>query len=372
MISRRNFMWLTGAAAGLSVTRLDAQRGGGAAPAGPLPPSIAALPSMKSQATPITVDERRARFEQARTLMAEHKIDALMLAGGTSLLYFTGVRWGNSERLFAVVIPAKGEPFCVCPAFENDRAHEQLALGPLASADVRIWQEDESPFERVAEGLKDRGVASGTRRRRGDDEVRLQRQRRRGRARAEIRERDAGHRRLPDDQERARARADAPREPRDAHRLRSRLPRAPARDDAEHGQRADRRGVRQGGLPRLRQHQRRRVHGAAPRLDHAADDPRRHHHHGGRRVQRRGLPVGHHADLRARQGDRQDEEGVRHRPPRAERGAGGGEAGRAAAGGRRGGAQSDRGRGLRARVQVLHPPARATASAWTGTSGRTW
>jgi len=161
MISRRNFMWLTGAAAGLSVTRLDAQRGGGGVPAGPLPPSIAALASMKSQATPISVDERRARFEQARRLMAEHELDAVMLAGGTSLLYFTGVRWGNSERLFTVVIPAKGEPFCVCPAFENDRAHEQLALGPLASADVRIWQEDESPFERVAEGLKDRGISGG-------------------------------------------------------------------------------------------------------------------------------------------------------------------------------------------------------------------
>ena len=161
MISRRNFMWLTGAAAGLSVTRLDAQRGGGAVPAGPLPPSIAALASMKSQATPISVDERRARFEQARRLMAEHELDAVMLAGGTSLLYFTGVRWGNSERLFTVVIPAKGEPFCVCPAFENDRAHEQLALGPLASAEVRIWQEDESPFERVAEGLKDRGISGG-------------------------------------------------------------------------------------------------------------------------------------------------------------------------------------------------------------------
>ncbi len=161
MLSRRNFMWLTGAAAGLSVTPLSAQRGGGATAAGPLPPSIAALTSMKDQATPITMDERRARIESARRLMAGQKLDAIMLTGGTSLLYFTGVRWGNSERLFAVVIPARGEPFCVCPAFENDRAHEQLALGPLASADVRIWQEDESPFERVAEGLKDRGISGG-------------------------------------------------------------------------------------------------------------------------------------------------------------------------------------------------------------------
>jgi hypothetical protein len=44
MLSRRNFMWLTSAAAGLSVAPLSAQRGrGGDAPAGPIPPSIAAL-----------------------------------------------------------------------------------------------------------------------------------------------------------------------------------------------------------------------------------------------------------------------------------------------------------------------------------------
>jgi len=162
MLNRRNFLWLTGAAAGLSVTRLSAQRDRGAsADIGAMPPSIAALTSMKSEATPITVDERRGRIARAQQLMAGNNMDAMLLTGGTSLLYFTGVRWGNSERLFAVVVPVKGEPFCVCPAFEEDRAHEQLALGPLAKTEVRTWNEDESPFERVAQGLKDRGIASG-------------------------------------------------------------------------------------------------------------------------------------------------------------------------------------------------------------------
>ncbi len=162
-LSRRAFLWLTGGAAGFSVTGLSAQRGRGgeSALAGPVPPSIAALTSMKGRAKPITNDERKARIERARALMAENKLDAVLLAGGTSLNYFTGIRWGNSERLFAVVLPVKGEPFCVCPAFEEDRAREQLALGPLASTEVRTWQEDESPFERVAAGLKDRGIAAG-------------------------------------------------------------------------------------------------------------------------------------------------------------------------------------------------------------------
>jgi Xaa-Pro dipeptidase len=161
MLSRRSFLWLTGAA-GLSTASLSAQRGrGGDALAGPVPPSIAALTSMRSLAKPIAADERRARLEKARRLMTEQKIDAIILAGGTSLSYFTGIRWGNSERLTAVVIPKIGYPYIVTPAFEEDRTREQLAGGPVEHTDVAIWQEDESPFERVATGLKERGIASG-------------------------------------------------------------------------------------------------------------------------------------------------------------------------------------------------------------------
>ena len=51
----------------------------------------------------------------------------------------------------------------MCPAFEEDRAREQIALGPFGTgaADVRTWNEDESPYELVAKGLKDRGIATG-------------------------------------------------------------------------------------------------------------------------------------------------------------------------------------------------------------------
>jgi Xaa-Pro dipeptidase len=77
------------------------------------------------------------------------------------LNYFTGIRWGNSERLTAVVIPKVGNPYIVTPAFEEDRTREQLAGGPVEHTDVAIWQEDESPFERVATGLKERGIVSG-------------------------------------------------------------------------------------------------------------------------------------------------------------------------------------------------------------------
>src|SRR5262249_7347388 len=108
-------------------------------------------------------EERRLRLERARELMAQNKLDAIFMIGGTSLVYFTGIRWGNSERLFAFVLPQKGSPFFVAPAFEEDRAREQIVAGPFESnTEVRTWQEDESPYQRVAQGLRDRGVGAGT------------------------------------------------------------------------------------------------------------------------------------------------------------------------------------------------------------------
>jgi Xaa-Pro dipeptidase len=144
----------------MKAAALDAQGREGAAA---LPPSIQALTSMRGQERPITADERRGRIERARRLMADQKIDALMLCSGTSLVYFTNIRWSGGERLFTCVVPVKGEPFFVCPSFEEDRAREQIALGPFAGgkADVRTWHEHESPYDRVAQGLRDRGITTG-------------------------------------------------------------------------------------------------------------------------------------------------------------------------------------------------------------------
>jgi Xaa-Pro dipeptidase len=128
-----------------------------------LPPSIAALTPMREGVEPISTEERRGRLERARGLMTEHGLDALMLTGGTSLVYYTSVRWGLSERLFAVVVPVRGQPFVVSPAFEEDRAREQLNEGPLGPDGVEVltWHEDESPYRLVADGLAARGLTAG-------------------------------------------------------------------------------------------------------------------------------------------------------------------------------------------------------------------
>ncbi len=164
MLSRRRFLSLTSITAGASLAPRTAlaQRGGAATPIPDLP-SIAALSSLRSLAKPITNEERLARVEKARGLMATQRLGAVLLTGGTSLRYFTNISWGLSERFFAMILPAKGEPFFICPAFELDRAQEQVKLGPYAGrADVRIWQEDESPYALVASGLKSLGLLTGT------------------------------------------------------------------------------------------------------------------------------------------------------------------------------------------------------------------
>jgi len=161
--SRRHFVGLASGAVALTVLPDCAKPQPGEQAASSLPPSIASLKSRKGEAVPIGKDEMLARTEHARQLMAANKLQATVITTGSSLPYFSAARWWTSERLFAMVLPAKGNAFFVCPAFEEDRAREQLANGPFGSnADVRTWQEDEDPYARVAQGCSDLGIRAGT------------------------------------------------------------------------------------------------------------------------------------------------------------------------------------------------------------------
>src|ERR1035437_7542748 len=161
MVSRRRFLQSGSLAAGVSVVLPTLARA--AEGDKPLPPAIGALRTLRGDATPITVEERAGRQDEARRLMRENNLSAILLTHGTSLAYFTGIRWEGGERMFAMVLPAKGEAFYVAPAFEEGRAREQIAQSPDGGKpDIRIWQEDESPYAHVAQGLSDRGLANGT------------------------------------------------------------------------------------------------------------------------------------------------------------------------------------------------------------------
>ena len=161
MVSRRHFLKSGTITAGASLAALTPSlRAEALCP--PLPPSIAGLKSMTDLAKPITVNERAARQEKARQLMTANHIDAVLLMEGASLNYFAGVQWWGGERLFALVLPAQGRALCVCPAFEEGRARELLANSSEGkNADVRTWQEDQNPYQLLAQGLKDLNMSIG-------------------------------------------------------------------------------------------------------------------------------------------------------------------------------------------------------------------
>jgi Xaa-Pro dipeptidase len=127
-----------------------------------LPPAFASLKPLGSRVHPVTPDELQQRIHQAQQLMSvsssvAEKFDALFFAPGTSLYYFTGIRWGLSERLLGVVIPRTGYPILVVPGFEEGRMREKLHI-PM---EVHAWQEDESPTKIAAAALAGRGIRSG-------------------------------------------------------------------------------------------------------------------------------------------------------------------------------------------------------------------
>jgi Xaa-Pro dipeptidase len=161
MISRRSFLQAT-AVSTAALSRISTAEEA-SNNCNPPPLAIAKLSSLKDQARPISAQERGDRQEKARRLMQANSIDAVLLMPGTSLEYFAGIKWWASERTFAMVLPANGKAFFICPAVEQARAIEQLANSPQAgNADIRIWQEDESPYQKLAQGLSDLGMTTGT------------------------------------------------------------------------------------------------------------------------------------------------------------------------------------------------------------------
>jgi len=139
-MKRRTF--LATAAAGIAAAQDSTQD---------TPDFLKRLHSMMDGVQPITDNERRARIEKARSLMRDYKIAALVMEGGSSLYYFTGVRMQPSEHTSAAILPAKGDLVWVLP--------ESAAVNP--GGDVRSYKDDEAAYKTLMQALKDRGAGTG-------------------------------------------------------------------------------------------------------------------------------------------------------------------------------------------------------------------
>jgi Xaa-Pro dipeptidase len=145
MFSRRDFFGLTAAGAAVAV-------GGRAAHAAPQAPG---LTSMTKDVPPISAQEHGARLAKLQALMQRQKFAAFLVESGSSLEYFTGIRWWRSERTTAALVPATGRVVVVTPFFEEPSIRETLRV----DADVRPWKEDENPFELLGSALRAAGGA---------------------------------------------------------------------------------------------------------------------------------------------------------------------------------------------------------------------
>ncbi len=145
-VSRRAFFGMTAAGAAL------------AASVGVSAEEALKLNSLAGGAQPITAAEHAARIAKVQSLMQQRKFAALLVESGSSLEYFTGIRWGRSERTTAALIPAAGGVVVVTPFFEVPSVRESLKI----SADVRHWNEDENPFVLIADALGSMPASAGT------------------------------------------------------------------------------------------------------------------------------------------------------------------------------------------------------------------
>lgn len=148
---RRRFLgWASGASLALA--------GSGGLARAATPATAEGLSSMTGGVVPITSAERAARIARAQDLMKAAGMSAFLIESGSSLVYFTGVRWSRSERPTVAVLPADGAPLIVTPHFEEPSVRETLGV----EAEVRVWQEDENALEVVAGWLREKKLASGT------------------------------------------------------------------------------------------------------------------------------------------------------------------------------------------------------------------
>jgi Xaa-Pro dipeptidase len=151
MLSRRALLrWVGAGAAAGAATAAGAEPAAGVAPAAP------ELRSLTTGAQPIAAEEFAARLAKVQELMQRQKVAALLLESGSSLEYFTGIRWWRSERTTAAVIPATGRTVVVTPFFEEPSIRETLRV----PAEVRPWKEDQSPFDLLAGAVREHAAGA--------------------------------------------------------------------------------------------------------------------------------------------------------------------------------------------------------------------
>ncbi|MBI3655557.1 MAG: aminopeptidase P family protein [Acidobacteria bacterium] len=159
MQSRRRFLksgFLAGAVALVGCKQREpSEKKAGPATAEPAKPADSTHPHESPFSEPLMQEEFARRLASAQKLLIQAKISGLFLTPSTNFYYLSGMRLHRSERLTALLIPARGEPVIVAPAFEAERVGRQGWLFNL-----KTWAEGEDSFQQMREALLSLKIAS--------------------------------------------------------------------------------------------------------------------------------------------------------------------------------------------------------------------
>ena len=160
-MERREFVQrgatLAGAAALFGLDPLEADAAEAPERKRELAPEFALQARAADAPVPISEGERAQRRDKAQRLMKQLGFAAMLIEPGANMTYFAGIDWGRSERLFAFLLPQSGTPVVISPAFEQQRAEDQVS----GRFEIRVWQEEQNPAALVADVMKGWGASTG-------------------------------------------------------------------------------------------------------------------------------------------------------------------------------------------------------------------
>src|SRR2546422_7077923 len=117
----------------------------------PAPNPQSAIRDPQSPQEPVlSRDVFARRLARAQQELQARKIDLLIATPGTNYEYLTGYNPGRSERLIALLLPARGDPTIVCPSFEVERIRQHSVV-----AATRGWEEQDDPYRLVRQAVRE-------------------------------------------------------------------------------------------------------------------------------------------------------------------------------------------------------------------------
>jgi len=112
------------------------------------------LSDMTGDINPINQQEFSQRIDKAAVLMRENQIAAIYLNAGTNLYYFTGTRWGASERMVGAILTAQGQLHYIAPNFEISTLSGYMQV----KGQVHGWEEHQNPYQLFSNVLNEIGI----------------------------------------------------------------------------------------------------------------------------------------------------------------------------------------------------------------------